>query len=53
VTGEVAAQGKMKAITRQLRDVEGNARLIVKSFFSEYEKTLLRLKVRQKICDHT
>ena len=53
MTGEVAAQGKMKAITRQLRDVEGNARLIVKSFFSEYEKTLLRLKVRQKICDHT
>ena len=46
MTGKVAAPGKMKAISRQLRDVEGNARLIVKSFFSEYEKTPIRLKVR-------
>ena len=35
----------MKAISSQLRGVEDNAKLIVKSFFSEYEKTPIRLKV--------
>ena len=35
----------MKAITSQIKGVEDNAKLIIKSFFSEYEKTPIRLKV--------
>lgn len=35
----------MKAISSQLKGVEDNAKLIVKSFFSEYEKTPIRLKI--------
>ncbi len=36
----------MKAISSQIKGVEDNAKLIVKSFFSEYDKTPIRLKVR-------
>ncbi len=46
----------MKAITSQIKGVEDNAKLIIKSFFSEYEKTPIRLKVwwcwlRATACD--
>ena len=37
----------MKAISSQIKGVSDNAKLIVKSFFSEYEKTPIRLKVRR------
>ncbi len=37
----------MKTVRAQLRSVQDNARLIVNSFISEYEKTPIRLKVRE------
>lgn len=38
----------MKAISTHFKSLEDNTRLIVKSFFSEYEKTPIRLKVRHE-----
>ncbi|CAK0743400.1 hypothetical protein CVIRNUC_001467 [Coccomyxa viridis] len=35
----------MKTVRAQLRSVQDNARLIVNSFISEYEKTPIRLKI--------
>jgi hypothetical protein len=37
----------MKTVRAQLRSVQDNERLIVNSFISEYEKTPIRLKVRE------
>ena len=38
----------MKTISSHFKSLQDNAKLIVKSFFSEYEKTPIRLKVRHE-----